>query len=270
MRRVVREERNFTPALQLDKMPSLQWRIYCAILDQRYEDISDIDDAVIAEQHHLQQQWDLAIQEGRGYAADRFSDAIHRNLDDYMRRVVREERNFTPALQLDNMPSLQEQFDRALLEQRFEDLPGLQEAMRAEHGGVQPQLALAINEERCLDAAHFCDAIARSVEEQMDIAVSDTTCRGESPGFRLPHGPILVLAADSIRAAPKMLGAAAAPAAAKQDNVGNEVHDNMCKGDISGHDYDMGDGMSTEADKLKALFADEDAMGGHTNGQSVF
>jgi hypothetical protein len=86
---------------------NLQWRIYCAILDQRYEDISNIDDAVIAEQRHLQQQWDLAIQEGRGYAADRFSDAIHRSLDGHMRRVVREERNFTPALQLDKMPSLQ-------------------------------------------------------------------------------------------------------------------------------------------------------------------
>jgi len=357
-------ERDDWPAWQRAERKKLHWRIYCAILDQRYEDISDIDDAVIAEQRHLQQQWDWAVQEGRGYAAHRFSDAIHRNLDDYilfcviahshngqgqrttpnrphqqlpmqpgvqiahgpaldipdevirvahtmmqvtaapvpakqeqMDNVVADKRckgkslvlrithgptltvaddivpavptmlgvKFTPALQLDNMPSLQEQFDRALLEQRFEDLPGLQEAMRAEHGGVQPQLALAINEERCLDAAHFCDAIARSVEEQMDIAVSDTTCRGESPGFRLPHGPILVLAADSIRAAPKMLGAAAAPAAAKQDNVGNEVHDNMCKGDISGHDYDMGDGMSTEADKLKALFADEDAMGGWTN-----
>jgi hypothetical protein len=60
----------------------LHWRIYCAILDQRYEDISDIDDTVIVEQRHLEKQWDLAVQEGRYYTADGFCDAIHRNLDD--------------------------------------------------------------------------------------------------------------------------------------------------------------------------------------------
>ena len=43
----------------------LQWRIYCAIQEQRYEDISDLDDAMIAEQRHLQQQWDLAEHEDR-------------------------------------------------------------------------------------------------------------------------------------------------------------------------------------------------------------
>ena len=38
-----------------------------------------------------------------------------------------------------------------------------------------------------------------------------------------------------------MLGAAVAPAAAKKDHVGNEVADNMCTGETSGHDYDAFD-----------------------------
>ena len=130
-------------------------------------------------------------------------------------RVVREERNFTPVLQLDNLPSLQEPFDRALLEQRFEDLPGIQEAMRAEHGGVQQQLALAIKEERWLDAAHFRDTIARSVEEQMDNAVADKRCKGESLVLRITHGPTLAIAADIVPAVHTMWAATAAPAAAQ-------------------------------------------------------
>ncbi len=87
---------------------------------------------MIADQHHLQQQWDLAIQEGRGYAADRFSDDIHRNLDDYMRRVVREERNFTPALQLDKMPSLQWRIYCAILDQRYEDISDIDDTVIAD------------------------------------------------------------------------------------------------------------------------------------------
>jgi hypothetical protein len=47
--------------------------------------------------------------------------------------------------------------------------------------------------------------------------------------------------------------------------VGNEVADNMCTGETSGHDYDAFDEMSNEADKLKAPFADKDAMGGWKN-----
>jgi hypothetical protein len=41
--------------------------------------------------------------------------------------------------------------------------------MRVEHGGVQQQLALAIKEERWLEAAHFCEVISRSGDEQSDV-----------------------------------------------------------------------------------------------------
>ncbi len=77
-------------------------------------------------------------------------------------------------------------------------------------------------------------------------------------------GPVLEIEDDMISAAPRMMEAAATLAAAKPDNVGNEVHDNMGKGETFGHAYDMRDGMSNEADKLKAPFADGDAMGGWT------
>jgi hypothetical protein len=82
-------------------------------------------------------------------------------------KVVREERQFTPAFQSNIPPSLQEQFDRALHEERFGDLSGIKDAMRAGHGGVQQKLALAIKEERWLDSAHFCEVRDRSVEAQM-------------------------------------------------------------------------------------------------------
>ena len=62
-----------------------------------------------------------------------------------------------------------------------------------------------------------------------------------------------------------MRGAAAAPVTTKKDNVGNEVADNMCTGETSGHDYDAFDEMSNEADKLKTPFTDKDAMGGWKN-----
>ncbi len=47
--------------------------------------------------------------------------------------------------------------------------------------------------------------------------------------------------------------------------MGNEVVDNMCKGETSCHDYDAFDEMNNEADKLKTPFADKDVMGGWKN-----
>ncbi len=99
----------------------------------------------------------------------------------------------------------------------------------------------------------------------MEITDDTILGKGESSGFRLPPGPTLVLSTDPIRVTHKNLGETAAPTADKQDNVGNEVHDHMWKGETSGYDYDMGDGMNNEADKLKTPIADEDAMGGWTN-----
>ena len=77
-------ERDDWPVWQRAERTNLQWRIYCSIQEQRYEDISDLEDAMIAEQHHLHQQWDSTVQERRWSAADRFSDVIHRQLDIYI------------------------------------------------------------------------------------------------------------------------------------------------------------------------------------------
>ncbi len=180
----------------------------------------------------------------------------------------------------------------AIQQRRFQDVIDL-EADMIEESGLERQLALAIKDKRwvdCIRLSALIDLQTPNVPDQMTqpnlphppiemaqsrssttfglaLEIADDTIlgKGESSGFRLPPGPTLVLSADPIRAAHKMLGAAAAPAAGKQDNVGNEVHDNMCKGKTSGYDYDMDDGMSNEADKLKTPFADEDVMGGWTN-----
>jgi hypothetical protein len=101
-------------------------------------------------------------------------------------RVVCEERHFTPAFQSNIQPSLQEQFDRALLEQRFEDLPDIEDTMRSEHGGVQQQLVLVIKEKRWLQAAHIRDVISRSGEEQSD-AISPSVKEQMPQPQRLPQ-----------------------------------------------------------------------------------
>ncbi len=75
-------------------------------------------------------------------------------------------------------------------------------------------------------------------------------------GLHTASGSALEIADDTISAVPRMMEATATLVAAKQDNVGNEVHDNMGKGETFGHAYDMCDGMSNEADKLKAPSAD--------------
>ena len=109
------------------------------------------------------------------------------------------------------------------------------------------------------------DAPAAAKKETMENEVADKRGKGEPPGFRLTHGPTLANSADTIRTAHKMLGTAAASAAAKQDTVGNEVADIISKGETSSHDYDAFDEMSNEADKLQVPFADKDAMGGWKN-----
>ena len=72
------ERGHITPEFWLDNVTSLSERIYWAIQEQRYEDIPDLEDAMIAEQRHLQQQWDLAVKERRWPVASRFCDVIHR------------------------------------------------------------------------------------------------------------------------------------------------------------------------------------------------
>ena len=102
-------------------------------------------------------------------------------------------------------------------------------------------------------------------KETMENEVADNRGKGESPGFRVTHGPTLANSGGTIRSAHKMLGSTATPDEAKQDNVGNEVADNISKGETSSHDYDAFDEMSNEADKLQVPFADKDAMGGWKN-----
>jgi hypothetical protein len=105
--------------------------------------------------------------------------------------VPREERHFTPAFQSNISPSLQEQFDCALREERFGDLKGIKDVMRAaEHGGVQQQLALALKEKRWLEAAHFCEVISRSGDEQSD-AISPPV-QEQKPQHLVPEAGIFL------------------------------------------------------------------------------
>ena len=205
-------------------------------------------------------------------------------------RVVREERHFTPALQSNIQPSLQEQFDRAFFERRFEDLPDIEEAMRAEHGGMQQQLDLAIKERRWLEAARLQDvisqldeeqspAISSPVQEQMpqqikrELQFSTTSATAfdmahEINTAHLLHAydpPNMVISADIVPAVSMMLEATEAPVAAQPVNVVQDDPDNMGQEETIGCDYDKLDKMSNAADKLKAQFPDTDARGGWKN-----
>ena len=242
-------ERDDWPAWQRAERKKLHWRIYCAILDQRYEDISDIDDAVIAEQRHLQQQWDWAVQEGIGYAAHRFSDVIHRNLDDYILFCVIAD-------------SHKGQGQRTTPNRPHQQLP-MQPGVQIAHGP-----ALDIPDEVIRVAHTMMQVTAAPVpakQEQMDNVVADKRCKGKSLVLRITHGPTLTVADDIVPAVPMMLAATAAPAAAQQDNVGKEDPANMGHGETTGYDYDAFDKMSDAADKLQAQFADKDARGGWQN-----
>jgi hypothetical protein len=173
-----------------------------------------------------------------------------------------------------------EQFELTIHERRYEEGKRLHTTMLSQQSDLKQQLVLPIEEKRWLDAAHFCDVISRSgeeqsdvisqsVEEQMPVTNLPPSHINMEPGCHTASGSDLESSDDTISAAPRMMEATATLPEAKQDNVGNEVHDNMGKGETFGHDYDMGDGRSNETDKLKAPFADEDAMGGWTTSDQL-
>jgi len=203
-------------------------------------------------------------------------------------KVAREERHFTPDFQSNISPSLQEQFDCALREERFGDLKGIKDAMRAaEHGGVQQQLALALKEKRWLEAAHFCELISRSGDEQRDVisppvqeqmpqqikrepqfSTTSATAFDMAHEINTAHllhvydPPNMVISADIVPAVRMMLEATEAPVAAQPVNVVKDDPDNMGQEETIGCDYDKFDKMSNAVDKLKSQFPDTDARGG--------
>ena len=246
----IQEQRNW--AWERDDWPTwarleranLPWRIHWAIQEQRYEDISDLDDAMIAEHCHLQQQWELAEHEDRYDDCTRLSDAIHRHLDIYIAQSHHGQGQMTTP----NRPH-----------QQIKMQPGLQ----ITHG---PALVIP---DAVIRATHrmmeVTAAPVQAKQENMDNAVPDKRCKGESLVLRITHGPILAIPPDIVPAVRTMLEATAAPAAAQQDDVGKDDHDNMGQGETTGCDYDASDKMSNAADKLKAQFADKDARGGWKN-----
>ena len=229
------ERGNITPDFRLDNVTRLQEQIDRAIQEHRYEDIPDLENAILAEQGHVQQQSDLTVKEKRWADAARFHDALTQH--------DRQGQMQTPNRlhQQIRMESLSSTTSGPALESADDTISAAQRMMEA------------------------AAAPAAAKKEKMEKVVADKKGKEDSPGFQLTQGPTLAISADTIWAAHKMLGAAVAPAAAKKDNVGNEVADNMCTGEISGHDYDAFDEMSNEADKLKAPFTDKDAMGGWKN-----
>ena len=157
-------ERDDWPTWGRSERANLQWRIYSAIQEQRYEDISDLEDTMIAEQRHLQQQWDLAVQERRWSAAARFSDDSHRQIDIY----IAQSHNGQGEMTTPNRPH-----------QQIKMQPGLQ----ITHG---PALVIP---DAVIRATHtMMEVTAAPVpakQEQMDNAVPDKRCKGESLVLRI-------------------------------------------------------------------------------------
>ena len=216
-------------------MSRLQEQIDRAIQEHRYPDIPDLETTIIEEQVDVQQQRDLAVKEKRWTDVARFHDVITQHDSQNQMKTpnrLHQQIKMEPLSSTTSGPALEIVDDTISAAQRMmEEAAGPPAAMK----------------------------------EKMENAVADKMGKGESPGSRLTHGPTLASSADTIRAAHKMRGAAAAPATTKKDNVGNDVADNMCTGETSGHDYDACDEMRNEADKLKAPFTDKDAMGGWKN-----
>ena len=237
-------ERDDWPTWSRLERANLQWRLHGAIQEQRYEDISDLDDAMIAEHCHLQQQWELAEHEDRYDDCTRLSDAIHRHLDIYIAQSHHGQGQMTtpnrPHQQIKMQPGLQITHGPALV------IPDA--VIRATHSMME-----------------VTAAPVQAKQENMDNAVPDKRCKGESLGLRSTHGPILAIPPDIVPAVRMMLEATAAPAAAQQDDVGKDDHDNMGQGETTGCDYDASDKMSNAADKLKAQFDDKDVRGGWKN-----
>ena len=246
---------------------NLPWRIHCAIQEQRYEDISDLDDAMIAEHCHLQQQWELAEHEDRYDDCTRLRDAIHRHLDIYIAH------------------HLQQQWELAEHEDWYDDCtpedktPAVHAPTPAVHA-LQPQALPSVIGEDTIRAAQLAHAHdnppVQATQEKMDNAVPDKRCTGDSLVLRITHAPILAIPSDIVPAVRTMLEATAAQqddvrrtmleaTAAQQDDVRKHDHDNMGQGETTGCDYDASDKMSNAADKLQAQIDDKDVRGGWKN-----
>ena len=85
--------------------------------------------------------------------------------------VVRQERNISPDLRLDKAPNLQEQYDLALQEHRYEDLSGIEQAMLVEQSDMQQRWDLAVKEKRWVDAARYRDIVKSKNAEDTTPAV---------------------------------------------------------------------------------------------------
>jgi hypothetical protein len=216
---VARAAGNISPDFRRDNELSLPEQLALAIHEQRFEDAKRLKAVMIAEQD-LEQQLALAVKDERFDDCIRFRDAI-------IAIAIAKARDGQGQTKTPNR--LKEQ-SAAISNDA---------TMLSQQSDLKKKLVLAIKAKRSLDAAHFRDAISQSVEEQMPATNLPPSHINMEPALHTAFGSALEISDDTISAAPRLMEAAATLAAAKQDNVGNEMHDNMGKGETFGHDYDM-------------------------------
>ena len=146
--------------------------------------------------------------------------------------VVRQERNISPDLRLDNAPNLQEQYDLALHEYRYEELPGLEESMLVEQSGMQQQWDLAVKEKRWVDAARYRDIVkSQNAEDTTPAVHALQPSRIKIDRFPTPQALPSVIGEDTIRAAQLAHAHDNPPVQATQEKMDNAVPDKRCTGD---------------------------------------